>query len=197
MTFQDRALEIVQPEWAEEIAEIKRSADAIRPPSNTKTGTISGAACAYLMAVTTLLQPRIAIEVGTFIGSSILSIRATKHRYTCDKDNACFVSRPGITAFPKTTSTEMFTDLVTLGVHADFMFFDGRAQDDDLALIRELSTPKTVYGFDDFMGNEKGVWNVRRFLPWLSEHALIAPPAKVPGFKGDTTIALLVPKAIA
>lgn len=197
MTFQQRALQTIQPEWAQAIADIKRSAEAIRPPDNTKTGTISGAACAYLMAVTTLLQPRIAVEVGTFIGSSILSIRATKHRYTCDKDHDCFVSREGITAYPKTTSTAMFTDLVSRGVHADFFFFDGRAQDDDLALIRQLSTPRTVYGFDDFTGTEKGVWNVRRFLPWLPTYALIPPPAKVPYVKGETTIALLVPQELA
>jgi len=197
VTFQTRVFELVDPEWAREIAAIRRFADSIRPPKNTKTGTISVAACAYLMAVTSLIQPRIVIEIGTFIGTSILSMRASKHLYTCDKDNDCFSSQPGITAYGRTRSTVMLTDLLSQGVKADFMFFDGRAQDVDLPLIQQLSLPTTVYGFDDFEGNEKGVWNVRRFIPLLPGYALIPPPKKVPWFKGVTTIALLVPKGLA
>lgn len=197
MTFQARVVAALQPEWAREIADIKRSADAIRPPTNTKTGTISGAACAYLMAVTTVVEPRIAVEIGTFIGTSILSIRASVHRYTCDKDHDCFRSRDGITTYGLTTSTAMLSDLVRQGVTADFLFFDGRAQDEDLPLVDQVSHRATVYAFDDFEGDEKGVWNVRRFIPRFPNHALIPPPKKVPGFKGVTTIALLIPQELA
>ncbi len=91
----------------------------------------------------------------------------------------------------------MLAELLAKGVCAEFMFFDGRLQDDDLPMIRRLSTPQTVYAFDDFTGHEKGIWNVRRFIPLLPGYRLIPPPKKVPGYKGDTTIAVLIPEAFA
>jgi len=197
MTFQERALSLVQPSWSEDATALVRECEARRPANNTKTGTMSRAACAYLRAVTALVRPAVIVEVGTFIGTSIHAMQATTHKYTCDAKNALVASTSGLTAYPKTTSTAMFQDLAVKDVIADFMFFDGRAQDADLPLILALSRPDTVYGFDDFEGHEKGVWNVRRFLPLLPNHVLVGPPKKVPFVKGDTTIALLVPRAIA
>ena len=197
MTFQERAFALIEPTWHDDAGRLVAECETRRPPKNTTTGTMSQAASAYLRAVTALVRPAVIVEVGTFIGTSILSMRATKHKYTCDSKNALLESGTGLTAYPKTTSTAMFRDLVSKEVIADFMFFDGRAQDEDFALIHQLVRPGTIYGFDDFEGQEKGVWNVRRFLPLLPNHVLIGPPKKVPYVKGDTTIALLVPRSLA
>jgi predicted O-methyltransferase YrrM len=187
---------LIRPEWNQAFRELEKETAARRPPKNTKTGSVSRAACAYLAAVTELLRPSIIVEVGTFVGTSILAMRATKHKYTCDKDNALLPSMEGLTVYPRTTSTEMFRDLVQEGIIADFMFFDGRAQDDDFPLIEQLSQSGTVYGFDDFEPGGKGMWNIRRFVHWFPDHRLVEPPMYVPHVKGETTIALLIPKQL-
>ena len=70
----------------------------------------------------------------------------------------------------------------------DLFFFDGRIQEEDLAEITRLSKPTTVYVFDDFLGSEKGVANIRRLGPYLSDHILITPSG------GPSTLAVLVPQ---
>lgn len=182
----------LQPEWLTQIRANAIECEARRPLAKYNTGTISEAACLYLRALTEKVKPAVAVEIGTFIGSSAMAIKAG-HLYTCDKSNDCLPSSKRITTFGYTRSTKMLKALVARGVKADFFFVDGRIQDADEGLIMALSTPLTVYAFDDYEGLEKGVLNVDRLRPLLPTHQLIQPPPDVPGATGMTTIAVLMP----
>lgn len=179
--------------WLPEIRAQAVECEARRHLAKYDTGTISEAACVYLRTLTERLQPKVAIEVGTFIGSSTMAIQAARI-YTCDKDNDCVPRSKRIRPFPYTRSTEMFRRLVAMGVKADFFFFDGRIKDADELLIGTLSTSRTVYAFDDYEGREKGVLNVERMRRHLRHYALVEPPADVLGLPSRTTIAVLVPR---
>lgn len=182
------------------LAEIRASAPACeeRRPQTRKpwsTGTISEAACLYLRALVDAVQPRVCIEIGTFIGTSALVLAATGARvFTCDKDNAAFPSHGLIAAYQKTASTEMLAELARQRVVADLWFFDGRIDDRDLDAIQVLSHPRTVYAFDDYEGRAKGMINVGKLRPRLSAYRLIAPPSEVYGLASRTTIAVLAPR---
>ncbi len=179
--------------WLHEIRANAVACEARRPHTRkpSKTGTINEASCLYLRALVDVLTPAVVVEIGTFIGTSALMLAAAgAHVYTCDKDNAAMTSTDAVTCYQKTTSTNMLLDLVSRGLVADLFFFDGRIQDDDLALIGALSYARTVYAFDDYLGREKGVINVGKLRPQLRGYRLIDPPAK-------TTIALIVPEVVA
>jgi hypothetical protein len=168
---------------------------ALRPASNTKTGTMSLQSCKALYALSARTLPKVTVEIGTFIGTSTRTLALlSDHVYTCDKDNDLLPSFENgygtITTYPKQTSTAMLADLVgkRFGGKVDLFFFDGRVQDEDLGLIGLLSNDRTVFAFDDYEGQEKGVVNVRRFAGHAStrRHEMVLP---CPG----TTIAALVP----
>lgn len=190
----------LSPELAAEwLVEIRRNAvtcEARRPFTRKpgKTGTISEAASLYLRAIVDAVQPRVCIEIGTFIGTSTMVLASTgAHVFTCDKDNDVFKSQGTIVAYGRCPSTSML-DAIAGGTVADLWFFDGRIQVEDLSLVQQLSHAKTVYAFDDYEGNEKGVINVERLRLWLPSHyALVPPPARVMDLESATTIALLVP----
>ena len=159
----------------------------LRPATNTKTGTMSEPSCAVLYALGSLVMPKVAVEIGTFVGTSarVLGVWADQV-YTCDKDNDLFYWH-GITTYPLKTSTDMLADLVGKRVKADLFFFDGRIQMEDLPLIDLLSHDNTLYAFDDYIGGEKGVVNMARLSPCKPRHTI------VPAYPG-TTIAALVPE---
>lgn len=183
-----------QPDWIDEVRAQAVQAESRRRLARYDTGTISEAACLYLRALCARFAPAVAIEIGTFIGSSTMAIAAHAGRvFTCDKDNDCLASTKRITTYPRRRSTQMLADLVNKGIRASFFFFDGRIQPDDLPLIGQLSTPGCVYAFDDHEGQEKGVINVRRLGPTLRGYALIPPPPHVADLTSTTTIACLVP----
>lgn len=180
-------------DWLEQIHATAVACEARRPSARYNTGTISEAACFYLRALTEHFAPRVAVEVGTFIGTSTSAIKAG-HIYTCDKSNDCVPSSKRITCHPFTSSTRMLSQLKRRGVVADFFFFDGRIKAADVGLILDLSTSLTVYAFDDYEGDEKGVINVQLLLPHLSKpYTLMLPPGAVPPAVGLTTIAVLAP----
>ena len=143
-------------------------------------------AATYLHEITERLKPENVVEIGTFVGTSTLAMSAG-HIYTCDKDNAYLKSSERITCFPKQTSTEMLA-LLSDKVKADFFFFDGRIQEEDLPLILAMSKPTTVYAFDDYNGGSKGVFNVGRLWPLLTGYRLVPPPETE-----GVTIAVLEP----
>lgn len=179
--------------WLPEIRANAIVCEARRRLAKYDTGTISEAACLYLRVVTERFQPKVVIEIGTFIGTSALAMRADRV-YTCDKSNDCGPKEKRIVCHPYTGSTRMFTELARRGVRADFFFFDGRIKEKDVDLILELSAPGAVYAFDDYEGQEKGVINVGRLAPRLPAHyTLVPPPARVLDLESTTTIALLVP----
>jgi predicted O-methyltransferase YrrM len=182
-------------QWLDEIRANAPGCEALRPfmRKPAETGTLSEAACLYLRALCETVRPIVAIEIGTFIGTSARVLASVAARvYTCDKDNDVFRSTGRITAYGKTTSTAMLADLAQQGIKADLFFFDGRIQDDDIALIQRLSTPRAVYAFDDYEGHEKGVVNVRKIRPYLSpQYRLVEPPTRVLDLPSRTTIAVL------
>lgn len=192
--FWDETLAACQPEWIDDIRAQAVVAETRRSRALYNTGTISEAACLYLRALCARFAPAVAIEIGTFIGTSTLAIAAHAGRvFTCDKDNDCLRSTKTITTYPRHRSTHMLADLVHKGIRASFFFFDGRIQIEDLRLIEMLSLPGTVYAFDDHEGEEKGVINVRRLWPTLLGYTLIPPPPRVGNLDSTTTIACLVP----
>lgn len=188
------------PEWFEIMRTIVAQCERLRPAGEkaVRRGTMSEASCACLFALTNSLLPRVVVEIGTFIGTStrVLGIGA-EHVYTCDDRHDLLKGWPHITTYPHTVSTVMLTDLVRRGVVAELFFFDGRIQDEDVPLIRQLSAERAVYAFDDYEGNEKGVVNVRKLRPHLPGYVLVEPPDQVLGLASRTTIALLVPKDMA
>lgn len=184
-------------EWLEPMREMAAEAETLRGLAKRNTGAISVAAAVYLRAMTAYFEPKVAIEIGTFIGVSTRAI-AAKHVYTCDKSNGCLPSTRRITCHPFTGSTRMLSMLARQRRTADFFFFDGRIRDNDIDLLQQLSTDRTVYAFDDFDGEEKGVVNVNLLTarwPAISRrYHLMRPPAAVPGVEGQTTIAALIPE---
>ena len=179
------------------IDEIHACAEMRRRLANFKTGSITKAASAYLWTLCEKWTPKIVVEIGTFIGNSTKVFAYWAEQvYTCDKDNDCLQRTETISTHPKTTSTDMLWALVQKGIKADLFFFDGRIQAPDLALIFRLSTPNTIYLFDDYERMEKGVLNVGMLFPYLPEHQLVQPPVKIEGSDSYTSIAALLPKEL-
>lgn len=155
-----------------------------------KTGSISYASMVTLFALGFCCRPQVIVEVGTYLGRSGLSLLtgsqlglagdAMARLHTCDMsaDEAQFGPlKDNVNYFGKTNSTEMFSTLVRQGVKADLVFLDGRLQNEDLPLLRGLLKPETVFAFDDFEGNEKGVYNSNLVLQLLDgELYSIYPP---------------------
>jgi hypothetical protein len=185
----------IQRAWLHDIRAQAVLCEARRPLTRkpTRTGTISEAACLYLRGLVERVQPKVCIEIGTFIGTSALVLLSTgAFVATCDIDNGCVQSEGRLVAYPKTSSTAMFADLQARGVKADLFFFDGRIQEADVPLILALSSKRAVYAFDDYTGREKGVINVARLLPALPNgYRLTPPPARVLDLHTTTTIAVL------
>lgn len=185
-------------EWVFDMELAASKAETLRGKAKFDTGTISLRAMLYLRAIVEVVRPKTIIEVGTFIGSSTAAMErgllahGGGRIFTCDSRNDCLPSTDVIECHPWQTSTQMLTALVAKGVKADLFFFDGRIQLPDLPLILKCSTPKTVYAFDDHMGQEKGVVNVNLLAPLLPRHGFLPPPDRLPG---PVTIAVLGPRA--
>lgn len=172
--------------------ELDAYCESLREKAAINTGSISRDSCKILRELTEFYRPRVIVEVGTFIGKSTLSMRASDHIYTCDMTNDCLPSSEKITCFPKQTSTQMLAQLwKTKKLLVDFFFFDGRIQIPDITLILSMSHVGTVYAFDDYEMSEryeKGAINVRLMAPLLPKHRLVEPRPDL-----DTTIAVLEP----
>ncbi len=190
-------LAFVQPGWCSTIGLQALTAESIRPLCHKpeKTGTISEAGCLYLRALCARFVPHVAVEVGTFIGSSAMAMASEAGViHTCDKDNDAFLSHGNIVTYGKKTSTQMFAELATARVRASFFFFDGRIHENDLPLIDLISEPGSIFAFDDFERGQKGDINVKRLGAHLkAEYRLVPPPPVVPYTKSLTTIAVMVP----
>lgn len=182
--FWERTMALQVPAWQEDLQRDYAYAESLRPRATFNTGTINEATGLGLRALCARFTPRLIVEVGTFIGKSTLSLRAT-HIFTCDCWNDCLPSGPGRSCFPKTMSTAMLKALAGRML-VDLFFFDGRIQPPDLAFILYLSRPRTIYAFDDYRGEEKGTANIRALRPYLRRHELIAP-------REGTALAVLAP----
>lgn len=196
--FQAALLASIEPAWRDTVQQLMTDAERRRPMAAYNTGTISEAACLYLMALTRVIpKAKLSAEIGTFIGTSATVMSLNIERvYTCDKSNDCFPGTARIVCNPFTRSKRMLAELLRIGASVDFFFFDGRIRDlAEIQLILALSKSTTVYAFDDYEGGEKGVLNVNKLLPHLpvGSHFLVPPPAEVLGLDSKTTIAALVP----
>ena len=185
------------------LRETHEQCERLRPLAAYNTGSISEAAGLYLFLLCERFRPKLVAEIGTFIGKSARSMNlcdCVERIYTCDKDNDCIPSTHWIICHPKTISTQMLGGLLDKDLKVDFFFFDGRIQVPDLALILRLSHHETVYAFDDYeyLNGKmmKGVANIMMLHPYLKEHVLVGPPAKVGDLDTKTTIAVLVPKEL-
>ncbi len=184
---------------ADVLAEIRQNAllcECRRVAADYDTGTIPEASAVVLQALCAWYRPAVIAEIGTFIGTSamaMLGASSVKRIHTCDSRNDCGPAIKAITTYPRTRSTAMLARLVTLREKVDLFFFDGRIKPPDVPLIQQLSTPKTVYAFDDYEGEEKGVVNARVLQPIYPTHRLHEPPADVWGLPSRSTVAVLAP----
>jgi hypothetical protein len=197
----------VTPFWAPLVAGVSEQtrnllkaeialAEARRGRARYNTGTIPEASVRCLRGLTARVKPKVAIEIGTFIGTSAAAMVAG-HIYTCDLQNDCLPRSPRITPHPLTKSTSMLGRLVTAGVRAEFFFFDGRLRDGDVDFVLHLAQPGAVFAFDDYEGQEKGVLNVDRIRPLLTGYRLELPAGIVDDLEVPSTIAALVPEGWA
>ncbi len=190
-------LAFVQPGWCSTLALQALTAESLRPLCRKpeKTGTISEAGCLYLRALCARFVPHVAVEVGTFIGSSAMAMASEAGVvHTCDKDNDAFVSHGNIVTYGKKTSTQMFAELASARIKASFFFFDGRIHENDLPLIDLIAEPGSVFAFDDFLPQQKGEINSRRLSAHLkAEYRLVPPPPVVPYSSTSNAIAVMVP----
>lgn len=181
----------VRPAWWADADRIIAQAEPRRGRAKFNTGSISQTASVALRAISAWTGESLtAIEVGTFIGVSTKSLHAATV-YTCDVSNDCLDSDETIHCFPYQTSTQMFRQLVKADIWAGLFFFDGLLSVEDVDLIDELSMPETVYVFDDYHGEYKGVQNVNKLKAKFPAHVLVTADGWV---KDDTTLAVLVPE---
>jgi hypothetical protein len=196
------------PAWLPEIVAIARDAEARRSLATVDTGSVSIAGCCYLRELTLKRRPKVAIEIGTFVGASTLSMKADRV-YTCDKRNCCGPVARHVELF-HCGSTRMLQKLVERGVQAEFFFFDGEIQREDAPFILHLAAPGAVFAFDDHQGDEKGVRNVDLLQPLMRGYELTVPNGlrispdwvepiarsgeAIAGTEHATTIAVLAPK---
>lgn len=178
------------PAWLSELQVKFAIAEARRPLARFNTGSISLETGMLLRALCAWRKPRVIVEIGTFIGRSTVALQASEVIYTCDKDNDCLPSTANIRTHPYRTSTEMLRELVATGVRVDLFFFDGRLTDEDVGLVEQLSTPETLYSFDDYHEGGKGLANLQKLGPRLARHGFVGPHK---AFEARTTLALLVP----
>ena len=161
--------------------------EKLREQADYNTGSIGMAKAYSLYLFVRYFKPKRIIEIGTFIGRSTLSMANALDTYsdlgeihTCDMSNNISLPWQGktkITQYPKTKSIDMLKKLTG---EFDLIFLDGRITDDELTLIENLISQKTIIILDDFEGIEKGVMNLikLRQIPKLNNHFQINPPSE-------------------
>ncbi len=196
MQFWDAVLGAERPEWLAQIRQNAVLCEARRSAADYDTGTIPEASAVCLRAICEWYRPSVIAEIGTFIGTSamaMLGCASVTRIHTCDSRNDCGPALKKITTYPKTRSTAMLSRLVAVGKPVDLFFFDGRIKPKDVEMIADLSTRETVYVFDDYEYEEKGVVNAGILQPVFPKHRLMVPAADVWGLTIRSTIAVLAP----
>ena len=197
--------ELVPDSWWEDADNLIRDSQPLRERAKFNTGSITRTTAVALRAISAWRQPDIVVEIGTFIGVSARTLARGTARLviTCDISNDCLDGNWVIRTHPYTKSTDLLKKLVKqadliqanngyVNTTVDLFFFDGLLSPEDAMLVRQLSTPDTVYVFDDFNGEFKGVQNVRKLQPLLPNHVLISADGWV---RADTTLGVLVPES--
>jgi predicted O-methyltransferase YrrM len=180
--------------------------EQLRIGADYNTGSISAASAWCLYSLVRYFGVTRAIEIGTFIGKSTVSIAAAMDRisansevYTCDASNSLSIPKctnTKVIQYKKKTSTEMLSNLE--GVF-DFLFLDGRIQNRDIEYLEKLLTNQCLIALDDFEGTEKGVSNLfaLRQSNVFQTHFLIYPcqssTLKELGFSSHSLLAVIIP----
>lgn len=183
--------------------------EANRKKADYNTGSINFANAWCLYSLTRYFKPRVVAEVGTFIGKSTMAMaEAMQHAlvenpiiYTCDSSNDISLEDRidvQLEQFPKMTSTDMFTAMVSRQVKADLVFVDGRLSPEDIELLGQVAHESTVFAFDDFEGIEKGVINTLNLSNLFANgYTLIYPPDTAllldAYLMGNSNLAMIVP----
>lgn len=183
-TFWDAALTFLQPADLPELVSQIATCEPRRVQARYNTGTIPFESAAYLRAICRFYEPKVIVEIGTFIGTSTHALKAGRVLYTCDRDNDCVPLTESIVTHPYQTSTQMLREIQE---KVDLFFFDGRLVKEDLQHIERLSHPGTVYVFDDYVEKAKGMANVQMLASYMPGHTLITPS------EGRSTLAIAVP----
>jgi len=136
----------------------------LRVDADYNTGSVPYDDAVELYKLAKFFQPKVIAEVGTFIGVSTRTMRlgaSSADIYTCDVSNRIQVdsSDTKLHQYPKTSSTDMFKDMAEKQIGVDFMYLDGRLQQEDLQYFSQIIHDQTIFVFDDFEGTEKGVVN--------------------------------------
>lgn len=169
---------------------------ALIEQADYKTGTLSPVDAGELRAIVEAFEPKVVAEVGTYIGRSTRAMAAGmpgdgNFIYTCDGSNDIELPRmygATVEQFPKTTSTDMFRELVEREIKVDMFYIDGRLNKEDGALMAQLN-PQALIVLDDFEGVEKGVHNAMSLLlSAFPGHVLVYP-------REHCKTALLIPPA--
>ena len=191
-----------------DFAQESLSLEALRGQAEYNTGSISAFSAWGLFMLCRYFKVVRAIEVGTFIGRSTMSMAKAMNLngggeiHTCDASNEIsIVQHPPtqIIQYKKQTSTQMLTSLSGL---FDFAFIDGRLNESDVNCLAELLTDDAIIVLDDFEGIEKGVANLfnLRANSRFQKLFLIPPPgmemAEKVGFTSRSLSAVLLPPSL-
>lgn len=195
----------------QELLDLTESLEVLRAQAEYNTGSIGFSSAWSLYSVCRYFAPQRALEVGTFIGKSAISIakaiddNATGfpgELHTCDFSNAIRLPWQGQTRihqYLKQSSTDM---LLKLEGQFDFAHIDGRLQTDDFSLLASRLTPDAIVALDDFEGMEKGVINLIniRNAGICASHTLIYPCEgellRQYGFSDRSLTALMIPVSL-
>jgi len=191
-----------------DFAQESLSLEALRSKADYNTGSISAFSAWSLFLLCRYFKVLRAIEVGTFIGRSTMSIAKGMNLngggeiHSCDASNEInIVQHPPtrIIQYKKQSSTQMLTSLSGL---FDFAFIDGRLNESDVNRLAKLLTDDSLIVLDDFEGMEKGVANLfnLRSNPRFQHLFLIPPPslemAEKLGFTSRSLSAVLLPPSL-
>jgi hypothetical protein len=168
----------------------------LRNQADYNTGTISPKSALWLYFLTRYFNPSIIAEVGTFIGTSGLSMvkgvdsnKSSVQLYSCDMSNSIDIPYEGqskVEVFKKSGSTQMFNQLKEREIIPDMFHIDGRLNQEDFPLLVDLKVTDSIILLDDFEGIEKGVANAFAVSTLVkSTHVMIYPPKPEDCFCND------------
>jgi len=178
--------------WKQEIYDLHIATEMHRSRAAFNTGALPPAAACVLRALARWAKATTAVEIGTFIGMSTLTLaKECDIVYTCDERNNCLPAQPKVERHPGWTSTQLLAKLADQGIKAGLFFIDGRLRSADLALLLKVATPDAVFVVDDYVGAEKGIANVELLAPQLAHYALMRPAGRM---RQVCTLAALVPQ---
>ncbi len=151
------------------------SLDDLRDQSTFNTGSVSSTTAWILFSLCLFFKPKNILEVGSFIGKSTFSMALAADTYLKEKKSEIFccdlsnkIIFPNLTTtkihqFHKTTSTDMLKQIEDEKIF-DLIHLDGKLNPKDFDLLKNKISQNTLFAFDDFDGNNKGVINYHLLL---------------------------------